>query len=82
LKNIGIGLCCPLKWPNDGDKDAVFPFTERENLVGLKNGKLYPISDLFNIFEISFPKGKPQANFDDGKNTSKNKELKSLMKAL
>jgi len=30
--------------------------------VGLKNGKLYPISDLFNIFEISFPKGKPQAN--------------------
>jgi len=28
----------------------------KRNLVGLKNGKLYPISDLFNIFEISFPK--------------------------
>jgi len=69
LKNIGIGLCCPLKWPNDGDKDAVF-------LVGLKNGKLYPISDLFNIFEISFPKGKPQANFDDAKNTSKKQRAK------
>jgi len=48
----------------------------KRNLVGLKNGKLYPISDLFNIFEISFPKGKPQANFDDAKNTSKKQRAK------
>jgi len=36
LKNIGIGLCCPLKWPNDGDKDAVFHLQKEKTLLVLK----------------------------------------------
>lgn len=47
---------------NDGSEEYGVPFTKREDLVGVNNGKLYSMSDLLNIFEISFAEDETQVN--------------------